>query len=339
MPVTVTWLSRGPRPTSSRTSPCPIGPVPCAKARRLEQRDADELARPGDRVGQAGALGEEQAIALASVQPVPWVLVVSIRWPCQLVILSVFDQRVGERVAFLVPALDQHRAAMLPTSCSAPATGSSSLVRRVQLGQVGRGDGRDVHQLAEGGDGRLVGQRARRWSRPSPDRTRSARRRTARAGVGDRLGGEGAADHADLDRIDADVVGDRVDLGEDISAGTGWTALTPSVFCAVIAVIAVIAWPPSMVIVLMSAWMPAPPPESDPAMMRMRGSSWSSLQRLAANAHAAATASQMSSTSRSTMRRVVALGHDPDQRLGARLADHQPAVALKLGLGRGDRAP
>ena len=55
--------------------------------------------------------------------------------------------------------------------------------------------------------------------------------------------------------------------------------------------------------------------------------------------HAAATASQMSSTSRSTMRGVVALGHHPDQRLGARLADDQPAVALELGLGRGDRAP
>ena len=36
------------------------------------------------------------------------------------------------------------------------------------------------------------------------------------------------------------------------------------------AVTAVIAWPPSMVTVLMSAWIPAPPPESDPAMMRTR---------------------------------------------------------------------
>jgi Mn2+/Fe2+ NRAMP family transporter len=33
---------------------------------------------------------------------------------------------------------------------------------------------------------------------------------------------------------------------------------------------AVIAWPPSIVTALMSAWMPAPPPESDPAMMRTR---------------------------------------------------------------------
>ncbi len=38
-----------------------------------------------------------------------------------------------------------------------------------------------------------------------------------------------------------------------ISAGTGWTAVTPRVFWAVIAVTAVIAWLPSMVTVLMSA--------------------------------------------------------------------------------------
>ena len=42
-------------------------------------------------------------------------------------------------------------------------------------------------------------------------------------------------------------------------------------FCAVIAVIAVMGWPPSIATVLMSAWMPAPPPESEPATIRMRG--------------------------------------------------------------------
>ncbi len=38
-----------------------------------------------------------------------------------------------------------------------------------------------------------------------------------------------------------------------IAVGTIWTASTPSVFCAVIAVTAVIAWPPSIVTVLISA--------------------------------------------------------------------------------------
>ena len=38
-----------------------------------------------------------------------------------------------------------------------------------------------------------------------------------------------------------------------MSGGTGITRCTPSVFCAVMAVTAVIAWPPSMETVLMSA--------------------------------------------------------------------------------------
>ena len=37
-----------------------------------------------------------------------------------------------------------------------------------------------------------------------------------------------------------------------------------------LAVMAVAAYPPSMVTALMSAWIPAPPPESEPAMIRTR---------------------------------------------------------------------
>ena len=48
------------------------------------------------------------------------------------------------------------------------------------------------------------------------------------------------------------------------------TPWTPSVFWAVSAVTAVIAKPPSAVTVLMSACIPAPPPESDPATIRTR---------------------------------------------------------------------
>jgi hypothetical protein len=44
--------------------------------------------------------------------------------------------------------------------------------------------------------------------------------------------------------------------------------VTSSVFCAVIAVITDIANTPLADIALMSAWIPAPPPESDPAMVR-----------------------------------------------------------------------
>src|SRR5689334_2636309 len=36
---------------------------------------------------------------------------------------------------------------------------------------------------------------------------------------------------------------------------------------------------------------------------------------------------------------IVALGHDPDQGLGARFADDEPALAFELRLGGGDPSP
>ena len=55
------------------------------------------------------------------------------------------------------------------------------------------------------------------------------------------------------------------------SGGIWWTAVTPTVFWAVIAVIAVIPWTRQAANALRSAWIPAPPPESDPAIDRTRG--------------------------------------------------------------------
>src|SRR5213595_3045688 len=46
---------------------------------------------------------------------------------------------------------------------------------------------------------------------------------------------------------------------------------TPTVFWAVIAVIAVIPWTPQAANALRSAWIPAPPPESEPAIDKARG--------------------------------------------------------------------
>ncbi len=51
----------------------------------------------------------------------------------------------------------------------------------------------------------------------------------------------------------------------------GSTISTPDVFCAVIAVIAVIPWTPTRANAFRSAWMPAPPPESEPAIERTAG--------------------------------------------------------------------
>ena len=55
------------------------------------------------------------------------------------------------------------------------------------------------------------------------------------------------------------------------SGGVAWTPLTPVVFCAVSAVIAVIPWTPQRANAFRSAWMPAPPPESEPAIERTAG--------------------------------------------------------------------
>ena len=55
------------------------------------------------------------------------------------------------------------------------------------------------------------------------------------------------------------------------SGGIVWTAVTPTVFWAVIAVIAVIPCTPQAANAFRSAWIPAPPPESDPAIDSTRG--------------------------------------------------------------------
>ena len=52
-----------------------------------------------------------------------------------------------------------------------------------------------------------------------------------------------------------------------IAGGTMETPVTRSVFCAVMAVIALAPYTPCAANVLRSAWMPAPPPESLPAIV------------------------------------------------------------------------
>ena len=53
--------------------------------------------------------------------------------------------------------------------------------------------------------------------------------------------------------------------------GTGNTSLTPQVFCTVTAVTALAAYTPAADIVLMSACIPAPPLQSDPAILSTQG--------------------------------------------------------------------
>jgi len=56
-----------------------------------------------------------------------------------------------------------------------------------------------------------------------------------------------------------------------IAGDTGSTATTVRVFCAVIAVIAVVPCTPARANAFRSAWIPAPPPESEPAIDRHTG--------------------------------------------------------------------
>src|SRR3954449_4867264 len=131
------------------------------------------------------------------------------------------------------------------------------------------------------------------------------------------------------------------------AGGIGNTPNTPSVFCAVSAVTAVIAKPSSIVTVLMSAWMPAPPPESEPAMISTRPFIrilWASFSR--PHRRFDVLGSLRNSENRGAdfvddagqQRLVLALRHDPDNRLGAGIEDHQPSLRAEPRLGGGDRA-
>ena len=59
-----------------------------------------------------------------------------------------------------------------------------------------------------------------------------------------------------------------------ISVGISWKPLTPNEFCTVTAVTATSECTPKRAKVRMSACNPAPPPESDPAMVSTRTGVW-----------------------------------------------------------------
>src|SRR5438552_3407215 len=63
---------------------------------------------------------------------------------------------------------------------------------------------------------------------------------------------------------------------------------TPSVFCAVRAVMALVPYTPSAANVFKSACTPAPPPESDPAMVSARGGGLGMLVSPAVHVHLSA---------------------------------------------------
>ena len=102
--------------------------------------------------------------------------------------------------------------------------------------------------------------------------TTTCGRSSSRDRGGDRLDDRGVGEHADLDRVGADVADDRFDLrGHQVGGHAPPRQITPSVFCAVTAVIADVPKTPCAANVFRSAWMPAPPPESLPAIVSACG--------------------------------------------------------------------
>src|SRR5690606_409646 len=110
------------------------------------------------------------------------------------------------------------------------------------------------------------------------------------------------------------------------SGATSAMPSTPSVFCAVSAVIAVMAKPPSAVTVLMSAWIPAPPPESDPAMINTRPCI--PLSRFPSADRGGYLFNDLIDDL-ADEGVIYPLAHDADQRLGSRFPDQQPAFRAK----------
>ena len=109
---------------------------------------------------------------------------------------------------------------------------------------------------------------ARPTRRPSPDRPPPACRRAARREHGrPRASTAAVPSIPTLTASTAMSASTARTCASTISAGTGWIAVTPTVFCAVIAVIALVPCTPQRANAFRSAWMPAPPPESEPAMV------------------------------------------------------------------------
>src|SRR3982751_1584652 len=102
--------------------------------------------------------------------------------------------------------------------------------------------------------------------------------------------------------------------------------------------------------------MPAPPPESDPAIMTIRaievilfafeplpGAKFSmcTIERFGGQIRTKRSRRRLNGLAYVVddaldERGIITFGHDPDQRLGTRLADDQATPALELRLGRGN---
>ena len=185
--------------------------------RRFPQRNPDEFASAGNRVGKRGTLGQEQCgrACERAAGAVGAGRVDALALPAGHIVL--FDEGVGERVALFVAALDQDRTAMLADEMKRGRDRVLLARQAGEFGKVRRDDRGDVHELSEGGDGRLVGKRG------PAGRNHDGIEHDGKAGLlapqavearGNLLSGEGTANHSDLHGIDPDILEDGVNLGE-----------------------------------------------------------------------------------------------------------------------------
>ena len=258
-----------PRPGRPRARPrrrCRAGrrappPTPRAFAatRRLERRQTEREVR-GERRRVRAARAVRGAVRIARARD-------------RHVALAVAEVVDRVRVAG-VPAGDhdvaraeRQRSRGPARAASPPASPARLVEQRARLEQVRRHDGRARQQLDAAPAAPRVRAAGRRSRTPSPDRAPPARpapgrapRRTA-AIVSD----ESRACRSSPRRRRCRTPRPAPDRRSP-PAGTGVTPSTATVFCQVIAVIAVMPWTPQRANAFRSAWIPAPPPESEPAI-------------------------------------------------------------------------
>ena len=154
--------------------------------------------------------------------------------------------------------------------------------------------------------------------------------------LGDGLDRRDVAQHPDLHRVDAEVLGHDPDLRLTISRARRSRPPTPRrVFCTVIAVIAVAPWTPAAANAFRSAWMPAPPPESEPAMESTTGDGGARSRRASLGAGARRPASP-ARLAYAPAERALRAGPASSQPAGERRSARRSAGELRQRHARGE---
>ena len=251
-------------------------PAPSSRRPSRTARARGVLRARGPRSSGSSPSARRAASVLECVQPEPCAAPSGWRSPGISVSVVAVEDEVGRLVA--VPAGDDRRPAGRARGARATSSSAVGVLgqpgERARLGDVGRDDGRARDELGRERVARRPRRAAaRRTRRPSPGRARPACPSGSSSSTSrDRRDRRGVAEHPDLHRVDAEVARrPRGPAPGSIVGGTGCTPVTPTVFCTVIAVIAVVPCTPARANALRSAWIPAPPPESEPAIERTTG--------------------------------------------------------------------